>query len=596
MKLSSKKMLYSALAMMLCFAMLMGCAPKAEPSASPSGTPAEESKPVEETPEVQSGKFKAGTYTASGKGIYGADIVISVTVDENSILSIDVEEEETKGIGDYAIELVKNVILETQALNVDAISGATLSSSVFIRGVKEALTEAGADIASLSSGEAYYKIYEDTKADVVVVGAGAAGMLSSIELVEGGKSVILLEKQGILGGNTLLATTSLSGADSETQKKNGTEAPADEFYESLISAPEVAPEYAKALADNSKFLIDRVAKGGGDVITPGPSSNFSLVTSDGGAPGLEVVAGLKSEMDRIGVDYRLNNAATEIIMKDGKASGVKVKTPNGEYTIEADTVLLTSGGYAASKELINEYAPEWESLGTTNSSGMTGDGQVMAEAVGAALTNMPEFSINPSAYNTGYSLLSFTAFRFAGAIMVNKAGERFTNELNSKYTEMTNDVQAQEGQLAYLVFDQAILDSNGLMKYYQSLGFLKEGDTLEVLAAEIDVDAAGLAATIETYNASAAAGVDEDFGRPYIIIAMETPKYYACKIEPALHGTYGGVSISLNGEALDAEGNVIPGLYAAGCVADMRLWSTNPTMHAPGAFGHIAAQHIIENS
>jgi Predicted oxidoreductase len=125
---------------------------------------------------------------------------------------------------------------------------------------------------------------------------------------------------------------------------------------------------------------------------------------------------------------------------------------------------------------------------------------------------------------------------------------------------------------------------------------LKEGDTLEALAEEIDVDAEGLKAAIEKYNASAAAGVDEDFGRPYIIIAMETPKYYACKIEPALHGTYGGVSISINGEALDAEGNVIPGLYAAGCVADMRVWSTNPTMHAPGAFGHIAAQHIIENS
>ena len=595
MKLSNKKVFYSALAMMLCFAMLAGCAPKAEPSASPSSTLAAES-PAIETPEAMDGKFKAGTYTASGKGIYGADILISVTVDDSAILSIDVEEEETKGIGDYAIELVKNAILETQSLNVDAISGATLSSSVFIRGVKEALTEAGADIDALSSGEPYYEIYEDTKVDVVVVGAGAAGMLSAIELAEGGKSVILLEKQGILGGNTLLATTSLSGADSDTQKDNGTEAPAEEFYESLLSAPEVVPEYAKALAENSKFLIDRVAKGGGDVITPSSSSKFSLVTSDGGAPGLEVVAGLKSEMDRIGVDYRLNNAATEIIMEDGKASGVKVKIPNGEYTIESDTVLLTSGGYAASKELIDKYAPEWEVLGTTNSAGMTGDGQMMAEAVGAALTNMPEFSINPSAYNTGYSLLSFTAFRFAGAIMVNKAGERFTNELNSKYTEMTNDVLDQEDQLAYLVFDQAILDSNGLMKYYQSLGFLKEGDTLEALAEEIDVDAEGLKAAIEKYNASAAAGVDADFGRPYIIIAMETPKYYACKIEPALHGTYGGVSISINGEALDAEGNVIPGLYAAGCVADMRVWSTNPTMHAPGAFGHIAAQHIIENS
>jgi len=595
MKLSNKKVFYSALAMMLCFAMLAGCAPKAEPSASPSSTLAAES-PAIETPEAMDGKFKAGTYTASGKGIYGADILISVTVDDSAILSIDVEEEETKGIGDYAIELVKNAILETQSLNVDAISGATLSSSVFIRGVKEALTEAGADIDALSSGEPYYEIYEDTKVDVVVVGAGAAGMLSAIELAEGGKSVILLEKQGILGGNTLLATTSLSGADSDTQKDNGTEAPAEEFYESLLSAPEVVPEYAKALAENSKFLIDRVAKGGGDVITPSSSSKFSLVTSDGGAPGLEVVAGLKSEMDRIGVDYRLNNAATEIIMEDGKASGVKVKIPNGEYTIESDTVLLTSGGYAASKELIDKYAPEWEVLGTTNSAGMTGDGQMMAEAVGAALTNMPEFSINPSAYNTGYSLLSFTAFRFAGAIMVNKGGERFTNELNSKYTEMTNDVLDQEDQLAYLVFDQAILDSNGLMKYYQSLGFLKEGDTLEALAEEIDVDAEGLKATIEKYNASAAAGVDADFGRPYIIIAMETPKYYACKIEPALHGTYGGVSISINGEALDAEGNVIPGLYAAGCVADMRVWSTNPTMHAPGAFGHIAAQHIIENS
>jgi fumarate reductase flavoprotein subunit len=539
-------------------------------------------------------KFTPGTYTVTSKGIFGLPLVVRVTVDGTTILAIDVEQQETKGAGDYAIQQLKDTILASQSLKVDSISGATASSRIFLNAVSEALEKAGANIAALQKRPSnQYPVYKDQTVDVVVVGSGAAGMTAAIELKEGGKNVILIEKLGILGGNTLFASTNISGVASNWQKSQGSNATEDDYYNRLITNPEVDPGAARIVADNSKYLIDRVIKGGGDINKV--NTPFDVINSQGGAPGLEVVAGLKAEMDRLGVDYRLQNKAVDLLVSNGAVSGVVVETPAGNYNIHAKYVFLATGGFAWNREMVRRYGPEWESLGSTNSIGLTGDGINMAVKAGAAISSMDEFKINPTGYNTGgVNLLSFTALRAnGGAIMVNKLGRRFTSETISSYTVMAKALLEQPDKIVYLVFDQSSLDTVQLISYYDDLGYYQSGNTPEELAAKIGIDPAGFAATIAKYKADAANGVDSEFGRNNMICKFTKPRYYAAKIEVAMHGTYGGISINYNAQAVKADGTVIPGLYAAGSTADMKMHTANANVCNPAARAYQGAHHIL---
>ena len=593
-----KRTISALLALTMLFA-VSACSSQTVPTQSPgtteTGAP-DQTTPVTESPGGDgSAKFIPGTYTASTTGVYGSDVIAVVTVDEQSIVSIDVEQHETRGLGDDAINMLVDTIVKYQSLNVDAITGATASSLALIRAVYSALEQSGTDVSLIASAEKPApEIFTDTEVDVVIVGGGGAGMVAAIELTRAGQKVILLEKQGILGGNTLLASASFKGAESISQTNAGTEnATVADFVEHLMGFKGTDADAAQLVAENSTYIVDMLVEAGADLSRV--TNVFSMSPSDGSAPGIEVVAALKKIMADLGVEYRLNSPATSIIMEDGKAVGVEVSSPGGDYTIRANAVMLTSGGYSASRELIQEYHPEWLTLGTTNCPGNTGDGQMMAQEIGAALSYMDGISINPTTYNTGASLLSFTPFRNAGSIIVNKQGVRFAQETNMLYTETTNAMLAQEDQLAYLVFDQGTIDNYGVIKGYYDLGFFFESDTIEGLAEQMGVDVEGLVDTIDRYRGFVANGEDEDFGRASMFCTFEGPKYYAVKVEPAIHGTYGGVVLNFRGQVLTGDGEAIPGLYASGCVADSKMASNNATAYVPMTYARVTAASIVED-
>jgi len=593
---ATKKAITAFLALTLVFA-LAACGSKPAPTATPSpaSAPETEQPVVTDPPVEEETMFTPGTYTASAVGVYGSDVIAAVTVDGEAILSIDVEQNETHGLGDDAIYMMIDSIVEYQTLNVDAVTGATASSMALLRAVYDALDQSGADMSVLeNAAKPPLETYSNTETDVVIVGGGGAGIIAAIELTKAGKNVILLEKQGILGGNTLLASASFKSAETVSQKNAGIEgASIADFVDHLMGFKGTDADAAQLVAENSPFLVDMMVEAGANLSRV--TNVFSMSPSDGSAPGIEIISSLKSIMADLGVEYRLNNPATKILMEDGKAVGVEVMAPGGAYEIRANAVMLTSGGYSASKDLIQEYHPDWIELGTTNCPGNTGDGQMMAQDVGAALSYMDGISINPTTYNTGASLLSFTPFRNAGSIIVNKQGERFAQETNMLYTETTNAILSQEDQLAYLVFDQSTIDNYGVIKGYYDLGFFVEGDTVEALAAEMGVDADGLVATIDRYKGFVANEKDEDFNRASMFCTFETPKFFAVKIEPAIHGTYGGVVLNLRGQVLTEAGETIPGLYASGCVADSKMSSNNATAYVPMAYARATAAAIVED-
>ena len=430
-----------------------------------------------------------------------------------------------------------------------------------------------------------------TEADIVVIGAGGAGMTAAIKSAEAGKTVILVEKMSFVGGNTLLGSTSVSAANSKIQQEQGVEgATVDAYYESLVSNTAVNPDAARYLADNSGAAIDWLSDIGMDLTRV--FNTFSHGPADGSAPGAPMVQALQAEMDKQGIDYRLNTKATEILMTEGKVSGVKVEGPDGEYEITAPAVILTTGGFAANSDMVAEYDARWEGLGFSCAASSTGDGHLMAEAVGAGLSSMDNIRVNPTVYYAeNGSLISMAPIRSNGGIIVNKEGQRCVNE-NGDYTTASSAIVEQTGGEVYMIFDQTLIDDIKVLSDYNDRGYFVSADTLEGVAEALGIDAAGLASTVETYKGYVAQGSDPDFGRTSFAVDFENAPYYGLAVKPAVQGTFGGITTDLSAQVLDTEGNVIPGLFAAGECADDGTQGSNP-LTVCVVFGTLASESAV---
>ena len=262
------------------------------------------------------------------------------------------------------------------------------------------------------------------------------------------------------------------------------------------------------------------------------------------------------------VDLRINTAATEIVVVDGKVAGVKVTSPDGDYTINAKAVILASGGFGADLERVAVYQPSLQGFVTTNAPGITGDGIDMAVAIGAATVDMEQIQIHPSVYTETSSLIT-EGIRGDGAILVNQAGVRFVDEMGTRDAVSAAEL-AQEGGYAWTIVDQKMMDASATYAGYYTKGFALMGNTVEELAAAMGTDAAVLTETLNTWNAAVAAQKDEAFGRTSFAQPLDTAPFYAVKVAPGIHHTMGGVKINTAAEVLTEAGEAIPGLYAAG--------------------------------
>ena len=557
----------------------------------------------------------AETFMGDDTGI--GPVTVTLTVEDGKIVAAEVTgENETKGFGYEPIYEGKyaEAIVAAQGADIDSISGVTVTTNAVIAATEEALVAAGLKAAEVV-------VVEDVTCDVVVVGAGGAGMAAALQLADNGvENIILIEKTGSTGGNTSRATGGMNAAmtkyqterewkDATTAAVEKTIASAKENYgeqlADLIATVEGQLEAYKAnpvgyfdsvelfaldtmvggKAINNIDLVMAFAAGSADAINWLDTKNAGLpnVGSLGGASvmrahratvdgtvngkttpvGGYLVKQLTAATDaEAKVDLRINTAATEIIMVDGKAAGVKVTSPDGDYTINAKAVILASGGFGADLERVAALKPELTGFVTTNAPGITGDGIDMAVAVGAATVDMEQIQIHPSVYTETSSLIT-EGIRGDGAILVNQAGVRFVDEMGTRDAVSAAEL-AQEGGYAWTIVDQKMMDDSATYAGYYTKGFAVMGNTVEELAAAMGTDAAVLTETLNTWNAAVAAQKDDAFGRTSFARPLDTAPFYAVKVAPGIHHTMGGVAINTVAEVLTAEGTAIPGLYAAG--------------------------------
>ena len=563
----------------------------------------------------------SGDFTGTAKGM-GGDVTVTLTLTDSKITGCTAEGvDETQGIGTLALDQLPGQIAETGSIAVDGVTGATITSDAIKEAAAAALTAAGLNpddfkTAVENNGE---KAEDSTvDADIVIVGAGGAGMTAAIPAAEEGKSVVILESQSMVGGNSVRATGGMNAGKTVYQDENefGESAGVEKTLKTAAEkyadnetitalAKTVSEQWAEYQANptgyfdsvelmeldtmvggkgiNDPELVETLCSNSADAIDWLDEHGITLhnVASFGGASvkrihrpvdadgktisvGSYMIPLLQENCEKAGVQILLNTTANEILTDaNGAAVGVKATGASGEtVTVNAKAVVLTTGGFGANLDMVTEYKPELKGFMTTNAAGAQGQGIEMATAIGAGTVDMDQIQIHPTVEANTAALIT-EGLRGDGAVLINAEGKRFIDEVGTRDVVSAAEI-AQTGSYSWLVVDQAMVDASSVIQGYIKKGYTVTGETYEELGKAMGVDEAAFAETMNTWNGYVDAKNDPDFGRTSFANKLDTAPYYAIKVTAGVHHTMGGLTINTNTEVLKEDGSVIPGLFAAG--------------------------------
>ena len=560
-----------------------------------------------------SGEF---TGTATGMG----EVSVTITLTDGVITGCEiVGDSETEGIGSVIVENAPEEIVSGNKGAIDVVSGATITSNAVNEALAAALAAAGLDAADFTgSGDAAAAEDRVVDTDIVIVGAGGAGMTAAITAAEAGKNVVIVESQAMVGGNSVRSTGGMNAAKTPAQDENefAESAGVEKTLETAASewagneaitalADTVAGQWAEYQANpvgyfdsvelmeldtligghgtNDPALVEALCSNSADAIAWLSEQGIELtsVSSFGGASvkrihrpvdsegktisvGSYMIPLLQAKCEELGVEFIMNTTANEILTDaNGAAVGIAATDKNGAaVTVNAKAVILATGGFGANLDMVVEYKPDLAGFMTTNAPGAQGQGIDMAVAIGAGTVDMDQIQIHPTVEANTAALIT-EGLRGDGAILVNAEGNRFTDEVGTRDVVSAAEI-AQTGSYSWLVIDQAMADASSVIQGYINNGYTVTGETYEELAEAMGVDAAAFAATMDKWNAAVAAGVDEEFGRTSFANPLDTAPYYAIKVTAGIHHTMGGLTINPQTQVLAGDGTVIDGLYAAG--------------------------------
>lgn len=519
--------------------------------------------------------YTPGTYEGEAIGRNGP-VKVQVTVAKDRIESIRVvSHNESAGLSDAPINTLPKTIVDKQSLAVDVFSGATFSSKAVIGAVENALKKATKDIKPLLIAPAVtaaVKPPKDETVDVLVVGSGISGMVAGITAAEKGSNVLIIEKQGMLGaGDSMNISTGITAGGSRLIKQLGIENATAKDYADFL----VKQAATKKVPINEKNVRTYAMRGGElvdwlmDLGVPFgrfQKDKWFHITKDGSAPGPHIVRALSKKIADDNINYRLNSQVVDLLMKDGKVAGATVKTGAGSYKVNAKAVVMATGGFSASHELVKKWAPEWVGRPTTGAVSLTGDGILMAQKVGAQTVAMQEIKANylchPLTARDGVSLTAITPYN----ILINHEGKRFVDEGHASINFKSRAMMKQTGHEAYAIVDQTAMDNLKLMRNYAAAGYFVKANTVEELASKLKVDQKAFIKTMKDYMAACQAGKDPEFNRRIQYPIAKAP-FYAALVTPSMQSTYGGIKTDEKAQALNADNKPIAGLYAAGATS-----------------------------
>ena len=507
----------------------------------------------------------AETYSATGNGYHG-EMTVNVTIEDGKITDVELgDNHETNVVIDRAFPVIRERILEANTADVDSVTAATFSSYAIKTAVADAMQQAGLEAPKVAMQNAEKTATERAaeSCDIVIVGGGPAGLAAAVSAKQtnADKNVILVEKLDILSGNGKFDMNFFDMINTEAQKAAGNdewvgEAGLAKFLEEKSSNGESA-ERIQVWA-NEEYNLDAWLRAMGVELNYNYGGTNHMA-EDNQYSGEVIQAGLEKAAAELGVDVRTGTKGVDLVMEDGACKGVIVTNNAGEtYTINAASTIITTGGFCSNKELLAEYAPGYEVFNTSNQMGTTGDFVKIFEQNGFKMENMGKMSffsniIVPYRDLTGGADMNLLANN-EGTLLPNKSG-----------MDRGTMIKEQPNGAAYYITDKTGYDSFYRIRKHVGLGYYAEGATIEELAEKLSINAEGLKASVEQYNADAAAGAEnaQIAAVPKRALDAEGP-YYGVRVEAANHMTKGGVVCNENAQVLNADDTVVPGLYAAG--------------------------------
>lgn len=544
---------------------------------------------------AEDAKYKPGTYSATVTGMH--EMTIEVTFSEDAITDIAVDHSETQGIGAPAAESLPAQIVEYQSLGIDGVSGATLTSNAIFEGVANCVEQAGGDVEALKAVKPEVAQEEDQtiEVDVAVIGAGGAGMAAAVSANQAGANVLVIEKTSQMGGNTILSGGAFNAVEDGSEMAASTNDSTDFHFQQTYEGgdKQANPDLVRILVDNAWSAVEWL-KSLGMEFSDTPVTVAGGLWQRGQKPlepeGTGFFIAYQEYMDaNEGIEVMYNTTAKELVVENGVVTGVVCEGKTGNtITVKAKNgVVLATGGFGNNREMVNEAlegTDKWPELTdvvkTTNTSAITGDGIRMAEAVGANLIQMENIQFLPLGDPETGSLSGNIGHGPVSYIFVNLDGNRFTDE-GGRRDDMTLDLFEQEETTMYMIMDSDTYPNgdelNNFGEHIDDLvaaGRAYKADTIEELAEMIGVPVENLVATVNDYNRYCIGGDLEgqadSFGRTLfadvdgINDGINDGPFYAAKRVPTVHHTMGGVEINTETQVLNTEGQVIPGLFAAG--------------------------------
>lgn len=557
------------------------------------------------------------TTQGTGVGKHG-DVTVAVTFDSGKIKDIKiVKQQENPVLAAKVFTDLKQHVIDTNSVQLDAISGATFSSKGFLDAVADAAKKAGVTL-SKADKKAIKKVVKtlpkESTYDVVVIGAGGAGFSAAIEAKNAGANVVLLEKMPAVGGNSLISGAEMNAAKNWVQPKLGInddspELHAEDTYKGgdMKGDMNVIKVMTHNALDAAKWCRDYLGVRFEDdnlFFFGGHSRKRALIPV--GHTGTEFITKFQAKADELGIPVITNMKAEELIKdKSGRVVGVKATMNGASYTFNAKGgVVLATGGFGANPEMVKKYNPKIdERFKTTDAPGTTGEALYMAERAGAQLVNMGYIQTYPICDPISGVIELIADARFDGAIMLNQEGKRFVEELQRRDV-LSEAILKQTGGYCWVLWNDKIGSISNTVKEHPTEyeAFTKQGimatcDDLKCVADFTKIPFDSLKGTINRVSSMAGKGNDKDFNHRSGLVDMTQGKYYVIKAVPSVHHTMGGVRINEKAQALTPEGKAIPGLWAAGEVTGV----THGTNRLGGnaytdiiVFGRIAGKAAAE--
>lgn len=558
--------------------------------------------------------YTAGTYDATVKA-HNGEMTVEVTFDESAIKDIKIGDHvETYGLGyglqTSPIEVLPEAILHNQSLAVDAVASATITSNAIKQAVAECVTKAGGDAEALKSApvEAPLVGHATFDVDVVVVGAGAAGLSAAVTAKEAGLDVLVLEKTGITGGSTTRSGGKVLGAGTPTQTAQDFTDTPDMMYDFLMSYdrdglmnPELVRVFSDNSAENIQWLVDRGVEVQDvepihSALTPWRVHNVKGGGGQTSGHGGQICVPLTRAFEKAAGQIVYNCRATELVTKDGVVVGVKGETADGgTVTVNAKNVILATGGFAHSDELMAAYTsflPSNAGSGVPKTN--VGDGLKMAQAIGAKST------VNPGLQLVYLNYQAYIGIAEESGLITDATGNRLVNEYTYQ-SHVASALARANSPVGYYITatkDGVCAEPYPMVQRGVTIPEIPQAGSIEELAGLIGVDGATLKATVDRYNEMCKNGKDTDFGKPAEhLIPVEGDTYYAFMMNDSSSVTFGGLEINTKAQVLDTQDQPIPGLYAAGEVAHTGLFSDEypccgMAIGAAIYFGRVAAQEV----